>query len=301
MNSRLIPTSILSILLLSSCSVLWPVSSWDTKPAVIDSGTRIHVNKLDDSSGRPVSDGHGGIVTVAATSYYFENITNARELYALIVVGNSIRDKSHKLQIDYRDSLDKTSGGNYAAGLIGAGVALSSHLHPDAIRGAGFLGATHVALSTRLSPQQYLTELQKISESFSCLNSATLKQMKAQSSLTSLLESEQKKKGADQNLLFISSANNVVQVDPVTNPVFLALREGYLKTLELGQAHLDSIISLSSPESIRADLINKIQESEKAKSTNEKNFAAKDLNTAKDALNNAAEVEVDIVACQAKL
>ena len=118
---------LLSFLISSvGCSVLGYPASWGAKPPVLD------VNQAQ-----------------------YKAIIAAGDMTSLKNAGNSIRARIQELISENRENLDRSSGGNYGAGLLASAAALSS-VHSDVLLGAGFLGATHVALSQRLSPAGYM-------------------------------------------------------------------------------------------------------------------------------------------------
>lgn len=205
---------------LNACSVITSPASWNAKPAVIDEDQAI-----------------------------FTALSDATDTNTLIQQGNAIRKKVQLLIATTRKNLDRTSAGNYGAGLIAAGIGLSS-LHSDALLGASYLAGTHVALSTRLSPEGYMQQLRKTSSTFSCLNQANLSYFNAVNKAVNVANLMDFAVSTE-----FSAMGYVADVYSFLENDFEKIKQAYLRALELTQDKLDTQISLSSPTDIKSQLI----------------------------------------------
>jgi hypothetical protein len=211
---------VIFLLSVSGCSVLKSPSSWDVEPLVIDEE---QVNYLAISNASSGSD--------------------------LIAQGDLIRIRIQSLISITRTNLDRTSGGNYGAGLLAAAVGLSG-LHSDALLGAGYLAGTHVALSNRLSPVGYMQQLQRSSSAFYCLNNLGLNYANTTEKVTNAV-GVANFSVSDKlvNLGYSASLDSSMKID------LQKFKQTYLRALDLSQEKLDAQISLTLPADIQNQLI----------------------------------------------
>ena len=256
---------LLLTLLLSSigCSVLKSPTSWNAMPPVLD------VNQAQ-----------------------YKAIVNAHDMEGLKNAGNSVRTTIQELISVNRLNLDRSSGGNYGAGLLASAAALSS-VHSDVLLGAGFLGATHVALSQRLPPAEYMQLLQNSSNTFYCLNQAT----KALSDSAIKANSTKLTVGfsAMDDLNLLGFTDNV---DGYYASGVDSAREAYLRALEISQNNLDAKISLTSPLDIQNQLVSSARE---ASGVTQNIQDASADSTIKEFLVKKEELETELLACLALL
>ena len=256
---------LLSTFLISSvaCSVLESPASWNAEPPVLD------VNQTQ-----------------------YKTIIAAGDMTSLRKSGNSVRARIQELISANRENLDRSSGGNYGAGLLASAAALSS-VHSDVLLGAGFLGATHVALSHRLSPAAYMQLLQNSSNAFYCLNQA----------VQELSDSEKKVIRAKPAAGF--AALDGLKALGFTDDVGVysasnvdSAREAYLRALEISQNKLDAQISLASPLDIQNQLVSSAREASVV--TQEIQGTTADP-TLKEFLIKQEELKTELLACLALL
>ncbi|ODB33896.1 hypothetical protein BB427_20795 [Pseudoalteromonas sp. BMB] len=249
-------TFLLCAFLISGCSVLTAPLSWNAQPMVIDN---------DQST--------------------YKAIIGASDHKALISQGDSIRTKIQTLISKSRKNLDRTSGGNYGAGLIAAAVGLSS-LHSDALLGAGYLAGTHIALSNRLSPLGYLQQLQRTSNAFYCLNNTVLGYVSSAQKASNIV-------GFTASTQFFalgysSDFNSYAETD------FDKIKQTYLRALELSQEKLDSQISLTLPADVQNQLVNASKEAAKDEVEIEK---LTDSDSIKDFLVEHEKLDSALLSC----
>ena len=255
---------LLSFLISSvGCSVLESPKSWNAKPPVLD------VNQAQ-----------------------YKAIIAAGDMTSLKNAGNSIRARIQELISENRENLDRSSGGNYGAGLLASAAALSS-VHSDVLLGAGFLGATHVALSQRLSPAAYMQLLNNSSNSFYCLNQA----------IQELSDSATKANSTKITVGFAVMDDLNLQgftdnVDGYYASSVHSAREAYLRALEISQNKLDAQISLASPLDIQNQLLTSAREA--AGVTQEIQGTTADA-TLKEFLIKQEELKTELLSCLALL
>lgn len=271
----------LSISLISGCSVFEAPSSWYAEPLVIDKDQNYYKQ----------------IIGVSTENNVFT------DMEALRSQSNHVKIRIKKLMSLARHNLDRASGGNFGAGLLAAGVGLSG-LDADALLGAGYLTGAHVALSTRLSPANYLQQTQKSLKAFQCLDQVTLDYQKSYTDFVAFAPNTvtetalAKTEGSERASLFTeagltSDANIKYPLD------FIKMKRSYLSAIDASQARLDAEITLDSPNNIRDRLVQS--------SLNEANSLSK--LTEKGLLNKAdgkfvmksEELDGDILICLAMI
>lgn len=213
------------LILISGCSVLEAPRSWNAKPLVIDENQT-----------------------------YYQAIISATSAQDLITQGDNVRTKIQSLISTTRDNLDRTSGGNYGAGLVATAVGLSS-LHSDALLGAGYLAGTHVALSNRLSPVGYMQQLQRSSSAFYCLNNLGLRYANAAEKVSNVVNiAGFTPSNGLSSLGYSANISNYSKID------LEKFKQSYLRALDLSQEKLDSQISMTLPSDVQSQLIQKSKE-----------------------------------------
>lgn len=252
--------TILCVLLVSGCSVLKAPSSWNAKPLVIDSNQT-----------------------------YYNAIISASDHGELLSQGNSIRSNLQSLISISRKNIDRSSGGNYGAGLIAAAVGLSS-LHSDALLGAGYLAGTHVALSNRLSPIGYMQQLQRSSNAFHCLSNVVINYTNAAQKASNIVGFT-----ASSQFVALGYSSDINSYAPSD---FNKFKQAYLRTLELSQEKLDSQISLTLPADVQGQLISTSKEA--AKDEVEIDTLA-DSNSIKEFLVEHEKLDSALLACIATI
>lgn len=210
--------------LFSGCAVFQSPKSWDADPAVLD-----------------------------ANNTQFEAIAAAPGMSELVAAGNTLRKSIQSSIAEHRKNLNYASAGNYGAGLLAAGVALAN-LHRDALMAAGFLGGTHVALSQRLSPREYIQQLQRTSDSLYCLSGVAGKYQEMWTKATEVSKAQNNVMEPFAPLGFSSTP------EALYLPAVSKARQAFMRALEVSQAKLDAQISLTQPSTISDELVTKIRD-----------------------------------------
>lgn len=254
---------IMCLFSISGCSVLTSPTSWNARPLVID-----------------------------ADQTHYKAISTASDIPNLIAQGDLVLTKIQSLTSIARRNLDKTSAGNFGAGLILAAVGLSS-LHSDALLGAGFLAGTHVSLSTRLSPPAYMQQLQRSSNAIYCLNNLGL----GYENSTSKIQNVRAVQGFNAST-GVASLGYTADPSRYTKTDLGKFKQTYQRALELSQGKLDSQISLTAP----ADIQNQLIQATKEAATSEVAITAlPDSDSVKGFLVEHAKLDSELLACLAQI
>ena len=184
---------------LSGCAVVQSPKAWNQSIA------DINPESLDVLWGNP----QNSIKFQAA----YQSVTKFEEVINLTSVTASALDSKSS---EVKKTLDYASGGNYLWGIAGAGAALAK-APAGALTGIGFLGGTHVALSSRLSPVQQLDIFRDTTTRLRCISTVSQKQIAVFDQANKALDSQKQAINSAapklQHTTFMLNVDNVAAIE----------------------------------------------------------------------------------------